>query len=164
MWEAISQVLNGHNGAFILVAVLIVVFVLVYLSRKGGFAIHTHAFSLGGADREREIIRHQIEIAHASSFELPEILGLDFTEYLTKYMIERVYDKVVEWIIFNHISSSPIYIESKTSAVYNLLLSLNTADSIRTPEVKKNVKDWVIHLVDQLVHTRKYYIEYKRSI
>lgn len=164
MWEAISQVLNGHNGVFILAAVIVIAFVLIYLSRKGGFTIHTNAFSLGGADREREIIRHQIEIAHAASFELPEVLHLDFTEYLTKYMIERVYDKVVEWVIFNHISNSPIYIESKTAAVYNLLISLNTAPELRDAEIRKDVKDWIVHLVDQLVHTRKYYTEYKRGL
>lgn len=164
MWDALTNIVNGHNGLFVIIATVIIVFTLIRLSKKGGFAVHTGFLSLGGADREREIIRHQIEVAHASSFEIPELLRLNMDDYRIKYLIERVYDKVVEWVIFNHISTSPIYIDSKSCAIYNLIVMVHGVDGVDTDDVRKKIREWVTHLIDQLVHTRKYYTDFKRSI
>ena len=141
MWEAVSQVLNGHNGIFVLISVVVVLLVLVYLSRKGGFSLHTSFLSLGTANKERDIIRHQIEASHAAVLMAMEELNITDNWHI-KYVFERVYDKVVEWVIFNHMSMSPLYIESKFMAVYNLCSSLGMVE-IRESANKDKLKEWV---------------------
>lgn len=157
MWEAISSVLNGGNGIYILTFVLIIAIIVMLFSKSGMLNIHTSVFSLGGATREREIIRRQIETAHACVAEAIDSLELNGSDYHVKYIFERIYDKVVEWIVFNHISNSQIYLDSKTTAVYNLILSLNPPEEIKTPELKKKISEWVRMLVQQLLQMREYY-------
>ena len=157
MWEAIGSVLTNRDGvAGVILILLVVVIAVALLGRRGLIAVHTRNFSLGGANIEREIIRHQIEVAHGSVLAAGEELGFD-DDYHAKYVLERVYDKVVEWIVFNHISDTPIYVESKRAAIYNLILSLNPPIDVRGEEMKKRIREWVKNIVVQLVQTREYY-------
>lgn len=161
MWESISSVLNGNNGILVIIAVVVIILVLIYLSKNGGFALHTSFLSLGGADRERDVIRHQIESAHAEVLLAMDSLNIP-DDWHTKYIFERVYDKVVEWVIFNHISTTPLYIESKFMAVYNLCTSLGMVE-LRENENKEKLHNWVRELVHKLVDIRKYYSDAKKG-
>lgn len=163
MWEAIERVLNGNTGAYIVTVVALISAVLISMSKSGGFSIHTGAVSLGGMYREREIIRHQVEVAYAASTSLLMSLGADMHDYTAKYAAERVYDKAVEWIVFNHITPTPIYIESKVTALYNMVRNLEiVADE--SVDVMGVVSEWVAATISQLVHVREYYTKrYKRK-
>lgn len=157
MWETIGNVLNGNNGLIVIALIAVLIVVLIYMSKKGGFSIHTNFMSLGGADREREVIRHQVDTAHAQILLAMEELGVA-DDWHTKYIFERVYDKVVEWIMFNHITTHTLYVESKFMEVYNLCVMLGMVQ-IRENDNKDKLKKWVKDLVEQLLHIRKYYTE-----
>lgn len=156
MWESIEHVLNGNSGAYIVTVITVICALLISLSKSGGFSIHTSAISLGNMYKEREIIRHQVEVAYAASSSLLMDLGADMDNYRTKYIVEKVYDKAIEWIVFNHITPTPIYIDAKVTALYNMVRNLNvvTDDSI---DVHGVVTTWVTATISQLVHVREYY-------
>lgn len=161
MWESITSILNGSNGVLVIVAVVAIALILIRLSKKGVFTLHTSFLSLGVADKEREIIRHQIEASHAAVLLAMEELNVS-DDWHTRYIFERVYDKVVEWVIFNHVSTSPLYIESKFMAVYNLCTSLGMVE-LREDENKNKLKEWVRNIVGQLVDIREYYSDKKHQ-
>lgn len=157
MWDSIANIVNGGNGIFILVFVLIVIIIAMLLSKSGMLNIHTSSFSLGAVTREREIIMRQIETAHTYIIEAMDMLEVDGNDYHIKYIFERIYDKVVEWVLFNHISTNQIYLDSKSMAVYNLIVSLNPPKSFDMIDAKKKIPEWVKSLIQQLMQIREYY-------
>lgn len=159
MWESITSMVNGGNGIYVLILIAILLLIAVITSKKGLLSVRTSHISLGGALIERDVIRHQIEEAYICSFDLCRKLGLDEGSYLTKYTGERIYDKVVEWIMFNHISNASMYVSSKGTAILNLVR--NVADC--TDEcTERIVADWTKHTVERLMELREYYTTHRR--
>lgn len=160
MWQAISEVLTSGNAlqTLIFLAVLIVLFIL--LVKSGIVAIKTKHLRIGQAEKEREIIRRQVEAAHDFIMSIEGKIDTDTTQcnrYFTKYVLERVYDKVIEWIMFNNISNSPMYVQDKQSTICNLIYTFPIGAIFKTPEFKKRMQNWTAELIARLVQTREIY-------
>ena len=81
----------------------------------------------------------------------------EYNEYFTKFILEKVYDKVIEWITFNHITVNQLYIQDKQDTILNLIYALPISDDFKTPEFKQRVCNWVKELIEQLVNVKKLY-------
>lgn len=80
-----------------------------------------------------------------------------YDRYLTKYILERVYDKVIEWIIFNHITTNQLYVQDKQENIENLVYTMVVDDDFKTPEFKRRMDNWVKELIEQLVQVKEIY-------
>ena len=160
MWESISTVLTSANAWQVLIFLAIAVFIFVILVKGGVIAIKTKHFRIGQAEIERETIRRQVEAAHDFIMSIEGKINADTTHYngyFTKFILERVYDKAIEWIMFNHISNTPMYVQDKQDTVCNLVYTFDIGDEFKTPEFKKRMCNWTQELIAKLVQTRELY-------
>ena len=160
MWETISTVLTSANAWQVLIFLAIAVFIFVILVKGGVIAIKTKHFRIGQAEIEREIIRRQVEAAHDFIMSIEGKINADtshYNGYFTKFILERVYDKAIEWIMFNHISNMPMYVQDKQDTVCNLIYTFDIGDEFKTPEFKKRMCNWTQELIAKLVQTRELY-------
>lgn len=160
MWETISTVLTSANAWQVLIFLAIAVFIFVILVKGGVIAIKTKHFRIGQAEKERETIRRQVEAAHDFIMSIEGKINADtshYNGYFTKFILERVYDKAIEWIMFNHISNTPMYVQDKQDTVCNLVYTFDIGDEFKTPEFKKRMCNWTQELIAKLVQTRELY-------
>ena len=164
MWDAIKGVLTSPNGilisALLIILIIIVLVLIIILTKSGLLKINTKYLTVGNKVSDRELIRRQIEKAHDYIMSIEGKIVSDeteYNEYFTKYILERVYDKVIEWITFNHITVNQLYIQDKQDTILNLIYALPINDDFKTPEFKNRVCNWVKELVEQLVNVKKLY-------
>lgn len=160
MWETISTVLTSANAWQVLIFLVIAVFIFVILVKGGVIAIKTKHFRIGQAEIERETIRRQVEAAHDFIMSIEGKINADtshYNGYFTKFILERVYDKAIEWIMFNHISNTPMYVQDKQDTVCNLVYTFDIGEEFKTPEFKKRMCNWTQELIAKLVQTRELY-------
>ena len=160
MWQAISDVLTSGNALQVLIFLAVVIALFILLVKSGIVAIKTKHLQIGKIEKEREIIRRQVETAHNFIMSIEGKINPDITKYnnfFIKYILERVYDKVIEWVIFNHISNSPMYIQDKQETICNLVYRFPIGDTFKTPEFKKRMQNWTAELIARLVQTREIY-------
>ena len=158
MWETIKTVLTSTNAWLILLFLTIVIVLAIILIKNGDINIQTKHFKLGKAD-EREIIRRQIERARefVMSIEGKIRIENEHREYFLKYILERVYDKTIEWIMFNHITDNRIYIEDKQDAICNLIYTFPIKDEFKSPEFNQRMRKWTEELIHQLIQVKQIY-------
>jgi len=166
MWESLSKTLTSENGPKLLITIGVLLLIIVYLAIKLGKAgllhINTKHVHIGNKISDRELIRRQIEVAHEFIMSIEGKLVCDtnrYNGYFTKYILERVYDKVIEWIMFNHITMNQLYIQDKQDTILNLIYALPINDDFKTPEFKGRVENWVKELVERLVNVKVLYGE-----
>ena len=160
MWKAISEILTSGNALQVLIFLMIIVALFVLLVKNGILAIKTKHLRIGQAEREREIIRRQVEAAHDFIISIEGKLDVDINpcdKYFTKYILERVYDKVIEWVMFNNISNSPMYVQDKQETICNLIYTFPIGSTFKTPEFKKRMQNWTQELIARLVQMREIY-------
>lgn len=164
MWNSLKDILTSANGIpLVVILVLLVVLVIrmaVKLGKAGLLNINTKYVHLGRNVSERELIRRQIECAHDFIMSIEGKLVSDemkYDEYFTKYILERVYDKVIEWIMFNHITVNQLYIQDKQDTILNLIYALPINSDFKTPEFKTRVENWVKELIERLVNVKTLY-------
>lgn len=159
MWEAISQVLTSGNAWQVIVFLVVIVIFGIVLVKSGTVAINTKHLRIGQAEKEREIIRRQVEAAHdfimSIKGKIPE--KPEYGGYFTKYILERVYDKVIEWVMFNHITDTPMYVQDKQATICNLVYTFGISEEYKTPEFKNRMCNWTAELITLLVRTREIY-------
>lgn len=159
MWETIEHVLLSPNVTIILLFLAFIAIGVVFLTKTGILNIHTQNIQIGAADRERDIIRQQIEWIRLhfegaeATLEKPE----GYNEWLGKYIAERVYDEYVDWITFNHINASPAYIEIKQDKIINIIHKYATLDVFRSEEFDERLKEDVKFTIEKLIQIRKMY-------
>lgn len=160
MWEAISNVLTSPNAREIMHTLVIVLVAAIVLVKTGAVTVRTKHVRIGRAEAEREVIRRQVEAAHDFIMSIEGKIKADTTQYngyFTKYILERVYDKTIEWIMFNHITNSTLYVQDKQDTICNLIYTFDVAEDFKTPEFKKRMCNWVAELIDRLIKTREIY-------
>lgn len=158
MWEVIGKVLTSSNAITVLVFVVIVMIVLAILAKMHVITIWTNTVKIGGDERERNIIRHQVEWARVYIMSIETKIATmksDYDEYFAKYILERIYDEVVDWITFNHLNLSSAYIEIKQEKICALVYSLNVEERFKTKEFKQEMYDRTRVIIERLVQIRE---------
>lgn len=158
MWQAIEKILLSDNSAIILFFLIVIMLLLAHFSKKGVFKWHTEKLTIGVSENERAIIRQQVEWAEL------EIESLAFTErfnnvneWRTKFILEKLFDEVLQWIIFNHITDSPEYISIKQEKIWNLTQTFVIKDEFKSEEFKDFIYEEVEKIIKRLVFLRRQY-------
>lgn len=160
MWETIKDVLTSGNAWFILIFLVVVIVIGLILGRIGLIKVNTKHVQIGSEQMQRELVRRQVETAYTFVMSLEGKIiteGSTYDRYLTKYILERVYDKVIEWIIFNHITTNQLYVQDKQENIENLVYTMVVDDDFKTPEFKRRMDNWVKELIEQLVQVKEIY-------
>lgn len=158
MWESIGNVLTSNNAVAVLITLLILVIVAAVLAKVGIFQFKGKGVTIGGDEDERAIIRQQTEWTQLfiqSMQQLP--IFEDSDTYHTLYILEKVFDEVLSWIVFNHISDSENYISIKQEKLWNLIQTLVTDKKFTSTEFKQVIYDNTEVLIKRLVYIRKNY-------
>lgn len=159
MWDAISSVLNGSNSVFVMMFIMILVIWFSVMAKNGFFRICIKGLKIGSEELERKIIRQQSDwvklYLDGMEARLPHPEGYD--TWRSKYILERIYDEILTWITYNHISTDEIYIGIKQNRVINLVNSLTIKKEYQTDEFNKIIKDEMVFVITKLVEIRKLY-------
>ena len=159
MWEVIRDVILSPNVTIVVCFCIFILLLAVALSKTGFLTIHTEAVSLGAVSKERDVIRQQIEWARMHFYELEHSMAKPnlYDEWRGRYVAERVYDEYVEWIMFNHFSKSPAYIEIKQDKIVSLVKSLTVLDYFHSEEFEQFLREDTKKCIEKLIQIRNVY-------
>ena len=161
MWEAIVNVLTSENALMILIFTLIFSIALYIMSKKGVVAVNTGKVRIGRDEQELTIVRNQSQFAYLYIMAIKgKILEDNATEQQidkVDLILEKIYDKVVDWIHYNHISDTGMYIEIKKEEIKNMVYGFPIKEEYKTPEFKNRMEGWVEELILNLLKVRKEY-------
>ena len=158
MWESIRDVLVSSNAIAVLISIIVLILIVAFLAKKGIFQLNVHGVQVGGNEDERAVIRQQTEWSELfiqSMRHLPMLSAYD--NYHTLYVLEKVFDEVLSWIVFNHISDSENYISIKQEKVWNLIQTLVTEQDLLTEEFRDVIYENTSKMIKRLVCIRKNY-------
>ncbi len=163
MWEAIKDVLTNSFGLVALIIIAVFIIVLLVLSKKGFFTISTKAVRIGTDTNTRLLIERQLGYVKSKMIELltePAIKSHTKTEYKLRYIISEVKDVFERSVIFNNMSLSNAYIESKQIAAYAAIIPLLSRDTDDEYFFTQDFKDFVYRKTEDIV---KGLVELKES-
>lgn len=157
MWEAIKSVLVSANAYQVLTFILLLIWSISLLAKAGVLYFHNGFLSIGDGERERDLIKRQQEWAFNYIMALEKEFDYGNSEYERFFcttILERVYDKVVEMIIFNHISERPEYIENKKSLIRSTVYSFPVKAIYRNKEFESKMDKWTEDIIHNLIIIR----------
>lgn len=159
MWDTIKTVLTSSNAIAVIIGIIIVLIILGFFGKSGLIRLNTDKISIGASDKERAIIRQQVEWTELAvrGFErqVPEYDG--YNKYKTRWILERLYDEIITWIMFNHIEDTKNYITIKQDKIWNLVQSLVDEPIYTTDEFRDSIFSYVEIIIKKLVVIRKEY-------
>lgn len=170
MWETIGNILTSEVFLRSIPTVIVLIAVVCIMIKLNIFSVHTEHVTIGESKdslTERTIMRNQINFAHGFIYSLEhKINSLSKVtptkdDYLTKYILECIYDKVIEWITLNHIENTEAYVSCKQAEIDNVVYGLVTLDVFRTEEFQMRMHKWTEELIAQLVKIRRLYSKQK---
>lgn len=157
--QAVSNILTSPNSIIVLSALLILVLIVTILVKKGYVSLDLKGVKVGIADTERKIMRYQMDYCSliCTTFidqqKLPE--GCD--PYRIKWVNELLFDEMVKWISYNHISTDKFYVETKQEQIWAIIVASTDKDFFHSPDLKKAVTDEVARIIERLVEIREFY-------
>lgn len=160
-WEALKEFISSPNSWMFLLFALFALFILVIMSKNGLISFKGKGLRIGSDEKELTIVRNQTQWAYLFVMSLKGKLiyedDAELTKVLCENILEKVYDKIVEWITFNHINASNTYIEIKQSEIKCLVYSLVMSQQFKTREFEARMNNWVQEIILNLINIRKEY-------
>lgn len=160
MWESIEKVLNGSNTVAILITLAVLVFISTLLVKKNYLRISTDSLKIGADEKERTILRRQNEWVYTYIHGLVLVIQTKFKgmdETRTRLVLEYVYDEIITWIMFNHITRSEMYLMVKQERIRGVVFSNATSPVIKEERFCLAMNQWVKEIINRLVDIREYY-------
>lgn len=159
MWGAIRDVALSPNLTIILVFVIILIVIGITISHSGLLQVHTNAVEISVADRERNILRQQIEYIklHHEGLEssIPKPKGYD--AWRGKCIVNAVVTEYIEWITLNHLTNVAPYVEIKQDRIISIVHSLTIKDEYHSEEFEEFIRQDVKNCISKLVQIRNIY-------
>lgn len=165
MWEAFSNIFTSPGGWQVLLTAIVIVLMLVIMAKAGLLRVHTKFVSLGesydrGKKVNQKVVRRQIEYAEGFCTNLLADIYQMFPEqayggWKTRCILEQIYDEIIKWISFNHITESDTYIDNKCVVIRAIVMRNEPADFFKTQEFETKIHEWVVSMVRQLVKIRE---------
>lgn len=157
--ENITKILTSSNAVPILITFVVITLIIAILGKKGLLTFDIKGIKLGQSELERTIIRQQSEWAklYCDSMEprLPHPEGYDI--WKSKYILECVYDEILTWITYNHITTNDSYIEIKQNKLIFLITSLTVKKDYQTEEFNDIIRKETKFIISKLVQIRELY-------
>ena len=160
--EGLKEILTSANAWMFLLFLGFAIFILVKMSKLGLLSFKGKGLRIGSDETERTIIREQSKWAYLFIMAIKgKVLDENATDAQNdrcELILEKVFDKVIDWINYNHISSNNSYVEIKQGEIKNLVYSQNNLDdNFKTPEFEVRMDEWVKELILNLIQIRKEY-------
>lgn len=161
MWEAIKDILTSSNAVGVLLILgfmlIVLIIVAVVLVKGNYFQVHTQTVSIGYAEKERNIIRQQLNYVwlHLEEAEANLPKDDDYDEQLGKRIILEVYKEYTDWISFNHLTRSDAYIHVKQNALVALVNKLTINERYKGDDFKQYVRDDTKQTINELLRIRE---------
>lgn len=131
------------------------------MAKFGLFRFNSDKLSIGYQDKERTIIRQQIEFAENAcmSFIIQQNIPEECDKYRMWFVNEKIYDEMIKWISFNHITTDDTYIEIKQNIILGIVATYTQKDFFKSEQFKEMCNKEVSRIIHKLVDIRKYYIK-----
>ena len=159
--ESLKDILTSANAWMFFLFLVFAIFIIVKMSKSGLISFKGKGLRIGSDERELTIVRNQTQWAHlyimSRKGKLIDEDSTELTKVICENILEKVYDKVIEWITFNHINSSNTYVEIKQSEIKCLVYSLVVSETFKTPEFEQRMNGWVKEVILNLITIRKEY-------
>lgn len=164
-YVALKDVLISPNAWQVLLFIIVALILAAFIIKAGIITIHTKHVKIGresASNTERKIIREQIDSTHMYLMGLESKINsmlpdTKYNSYFLRYILEVVFDEMVNWITFNHINSSAEYITIKANKICSLVYSFPVTSEFKTKEFQERMKRWVAEIIEQMVNIRKLY-------
>jgi hypothetical protein len=161
----VVNLLSVSNNFLILVGLIVLALLIITVLICTGFLkFKDNKLSIGRAKQEskedlRDIIRKQINYSRNKIQEVstdylvyqedPEVI------WKIKYVTEKVFDNVIQWISLNHMNKGDeYYIEGKQAEVLNIIRNIVKSDEVHKEEFQNHMKDEVRNLIENLIDIR----------
>ena len=164
--ETLATILTSKDFLSSIPSVILMLVAICILGKILKVRVTTSHIQIGGEDKnsyyERAIVRNQVNQAKLFCMALENKINAlvehkSADGYYVKYILECVYDKITEWIMYNHIENTEEYIESKQWEMQSLVYSFRPPDQFKTPEFQERINKWTAEMIGRLVSIRKLY-------
>ena len=164
--ETLANILTSKDFLSSIPSVILLIVAICILGKILKVRVTTSHIQIGGEDKnsyyERAIVRNQVNQAKLFCMALENKINALVEHktadgYYVKYILECVYDKMTEWIMYNHIENTEEYIESKQWEMQSLVYSFSPPDQFKTPEFQERINKWTAEIIGRLVAIRKLY-------
>ena len=164
--ETLATILTSKDFLSSIPSVILLIVAICILGKILKVRVTTNHIQIGGEDKnsyyERAIVRNQVNQAKLFCMALENKINALVEHktadgYYVKYILECVYDKMTEWIMYNHIENNDEYIESKQWEMQSLVYSFSPPDQFKTPEFQERINKWTAEIIGRLVSIRKLY-------
>lgn len=164
--ETLATILTSKDFLSSIPSVILLVVAICILGKLLKVRVTTSHIQIGGEDKnsyyERAIVRNQVNQAKLFCMALENKINALVEHktadgYYVKYILECVYDKMTEWIMYNHIENTDEYIESKQWEMQSLVYSFSPPEQFKTPEFQERINKWTAEIIGRLVSIRKLY-------
>ena len=161
MWQAIQEILTNSNSWITLIFLLLFFIISIVCVKTGLISVNTEKVKISSKDKEQRVMREQISLARTFCLSaMQNILKDDIMRNIDPLHVERVaekvYDEIIEWIAFNHISTDEPYVKNKVKKVQLLIDTLTPPDK-KYDAFDEYIESSVKSLIEDLVNIRKLY-------
>lgn len=159
MWHAIETIFTSQNALSSILFLTVCAIGGVVIVKSGMLQIHTSAIQISSADKERGVIKQQLDyvLMHLNSIEANLDKPKGYNEYLGRFIIEKAYDKYVQWIVINHISRSERYIKLKQDELVEVISQYTQKEEFKAPEFEAFIRDDTKQTLLALLEIREVY-------
>ena len=164
--ETLATILTSKDFLSNVPSVILLIVAICILGKILKVRVTTSHIQIGCEDKnsyyERAIVRNQVNQAKLFCMALENKINTLVEHktadgYYVKYILECVYDKMTEWIMYNHIENTEEYIESKQWEMQSLVYSFCPPEQFKTPEFQERINKWTAEIIGRLVSIRKLY-------
>lgn len=148
-----------------LIGIVVILLLVYHLASKGGVYYKGKGLQIGaGQEKERMILRRQMEYVIASVNEAMTEIGTreGEDEWKRKFISEKVIDVLNDAISFNHVSTDRSYILLKQLCVWSEIQKTGIEIGYyKSDEFKSLVYKWVEDAIKDILEIRKFLEEQK---
>lgn len=157
--EAATVILTSPSSIPILIGLGVLILLIIFLIKKGYISLDLKGIKVGVAENERRIMRQQMEYCSliCTTFINQQKLPPECDEFHVKWVNELLFDEMVKWVCYNHITDDRFYIENKQEIIWAIIVSNTEKDFFHSDQLKKAVTDEVERIIKHLVEIRKFY-------
>lgn len=137
--EAVASVINSSNFLYAAVTICVLVILLAVLGKRGFFAYQGKGLKIGRSDNDARILIMQ-QVDYVESFlteKRHELMNelmqyqVDFSPVNLSYTFEKIYDKILYWLLVNNIRTDRTYVQSKASEARRIMYA--TLSELKSP-------------------------------
>lgn len=160
--EQAADIINGPNFLWLAGAVIVLVLVLSWLSKKGIFSYSGKGLKVGRSDSDtRLLLMRQVDFLDAFVLSKQQELmsgfrklGMNPDELHVVYVFEKMLDEVMYWLLVNNIRLDRTYVQAKAQAsemvIHSAIGDVNPS-LLDRPEVTELVKKISIEYTEELL-------------